>query len=61
MVSRAALEAVGDVETVVRARLLANLAVETVYSGQEQRRRALSDQSSPSRVRSATGPPWRTS
>jgi class 3 adenylate cyclase/tetratricopeptide (TPR) repeat protein len=41
----AALEAVGDVETVGRARLLANLAVETVYSGQEQRRRALSDQS----------------
>jgi class 3 adenylate cyclase/tetratricopeptide (TPR) repeat protein len=40
----AALEAVGDVVTSVRARLLASLGVELVYSGQRERRVALSDE-----------------
>jgi predicted ATPase/class 3 adenylate cyclase len=40
----AALQAVGEVVTPIRARLLANLAIELVYAGQRERRVAYSDE-----------------
>ncbi len=54
----AAIEAVGPDDSEVRARLLAHLGVELMFSGEVERRERLAPRPSPSPAGSGTRPPW---